>query len=341
MSDTTPTKPEQAGEATENVVQFLISEEERKRRLMVEVHRLAGLATVDWMFQLTSRADFFTEHFGISAAEMKMLINARLKDIEKAKAEARRIEARTEKKQRSDAKAKKTDEAEKQSAELKKERDARKAEQKAEREARKAEKEAERKAKTKAKGFGNIMRLPAARHEKELRRLAERLGEDIAALRDEFKEFLGVGGGETEQTEPWSEPVDTAALLQECADKICRYVVLQEHHRPAAVLWTAHCWLYDHDAPTYSPILAPTSAEPDSGKTTLVAVIGRMAPRFSLNVEMTGPSLYRFVDAVKPTLVIDEADDLFVRKSDLKHIVNPAGRAAPRFPGKQKSMARG
>ena len=53
-----------------------------------------------------------------------------------------------------------------------------------------------------------------------------------------------------------------------------------------------------------------------------MCVIGRACPRFSLNIEMTGPTLYRFVDQIKPTLVIDEADDLFKRKVDLKHIIN-------------------
>jgi putative DNA primase/helicase len=177
------------------------------------------------------------------------------------------------------------------------------------------------------------MRLPVARHEKELWRLAERLGEDAAALREEFKEFLGVGADALiEKTEPWPEPVDTATLLQECGDKISRYVVLQEHLLMTSVLWSAHCWLYDHNVPTYSPILAPNSAEPDSGKTTLVAVIGRTTPRFSLNIEMTGPSLYRFVDMLKPTLVIDEADDLFVRKSDLKHIINAGWTRGAKIP---------
>jgi putative DNA primase/helicase len=47
---------------------------------------------------------------------------------------------------------------------------------------------------------------------------------------------------------------------------------------------------------------------------------------------MTGPSLYRFVDAVKPTLVIDEADDLFVRKSDLKHIINAGWTRGAKIP---------
>jgi hypothetical protein len=55
-----------------------------------------------------------------------------------------------------------------------------------------AEKEAERKTKKRMKGFAAITRLPVARHDKELERLAERLGgEDVAALREAFEEFLG------------------------------------------------------------------------------------------------------------------------------------------------------
>ena len=36
----------------------------------------------------------------------------------------------------------------------------------------------------------------------------------------------------------------------------------------------------------------------------------------------TRPSVYRTVDREHPTLIIDEADDLFYRKSDLRAIVN-------------------
>src|SRR5215472_4857724 len=85
-------------------------------------------------------------------------------------------------------------------------------------------------------------------------------------------------------------------------------------------------------------MLAATSAEIDSGKSTLVAVAGRMSPRYSLNIEMTGPSLYRMVDATKPTLVIDEADDLFLRKSDLKHIVNAGWTRGPKIPPTRKNQ---
>ena len=163
-------------------------------------------------------------------------------------------------------------------------------------------------------------------------RLAKRLGEDVAALREEFAEFLGVGSEPAETTEPWPEPVNIAVVLQELGDKISRYVVMQKHQLMAAQLWTAHTWLYDYQVPIHSPILAATSAEPNSGKSTLVVAVGRASPRFSLNIEPTGPTLYRYVDATKPTIAIQEADDLFTRKSDLKHIINAGWTRGPKIP---------
>ena len=43
-------------------------------------------------------------------------------------------------------------------------------------------------------------------------------------------------------------------------------------------------------------------------------------PKPFVSVEPTGPSVYRTVDREHPTLIIDEADDLFYRKSDLRAI---------------------
>ena len=46
----------------------------------------------------------------------------------------------------------------------------------------------------------------------------------------------------------------------------------------------------------------------------------------------TGPSVYRTVDREHPTLIIDEADDLFYRKSDLRAIVNAGWSRGTRIP---------
>ena len=179
--------------------------------------------------------------------------------------------------------------------------------------------------------------MPTARQDGELAKLATQLGEDIAVLRKELKEFAGVmEDAAIHETEPWPEVVDIAELLEELRTKIARYVVIAPHQMTASVLWAAHCWLYDHGVPTHSPMLAMTSAEPDSGKTTVISVVGHATPRFKLGVEMTGPTLYRYVDRFKPTMMLDEGDDLFRRRSDLKHVVNAGWTRGTKIPRQEK-----
>jgi putative DNA primase/helicase len=293
------------------------SEEEQLRRFAAEAERLARQPEVERAFRMAKSA----ETLGVKIEVLKAAVSATIK---KRDDEERKQERKLQRREKDRARHE-----EKQRTDDKKEQ---------EREQKQAEQEAKRQEREKRKAFGNLARLPVARHEKELERLAEKLGEDVAAVREEFEQdFLGVGTGEADDdTEAWSEPVDTASLLSEISAKFARYTVLQPHQMTAAVLWTAHCWLYERDVPVHSPLLALTSAEPDSGKTTAIAVIGRACPRYSLNVEMTGPSLFRFVDRIKPTLMIDEADDLFVRRSDLKHIVNAGWTRGAKIPRQER-----
>src|ERR1700731_213014 len=87
-----------------------------------------------------------------------------------------------------------------------------------------------------------------------------------------------------------------------------------------------------HEGAAHSPILAAISGEPDSGKTTLLGVLRFLVPKPFVSVEPTGPSVYRTVDREHPTLIIDEADDLFYRKSDLRTIVNAGWSRGTRIP---------
>jgi len=243
---------------------------------------------------------------------------------EAAAKERREHDRERREKARAKKEADKSAAAAKKAAELKAEREKRDAELKAEREQREAKKEAERKAKEKKKSFGNMLKLPVDRHDGELAKLARRLGENLEALRQEFKDFVGVAEGfstSDDDVEPWPEPIDVAALLQAVDDKIGKHVDMQPHQRTAVTLWVAMAWVHNEIA-IFSPILAATSPEVGSGKSTLFGAVARLVPKPSLNVESTGPNIYRFVDANKPTLILDEADDVFIRKSDLKHIIN-------------------
>ena len=90
--------------------------------------------------------------------------------------------------------------------------------------------------------------------------------------------------------------------------------------------------LHPDEGAAHSPILAAISVEPDSGKSTLLGVLRFPVPKPFVSVEPTGPSVYRTVDREQPTLIIDEADDLFYRKSDLRAIVNAGWSCSTRIP---------
>src|SRR5262245_14454614 len=129
--------------------------------------------------------------------------------------------------------------------------------------------------------------------------------------------------------EPWPEPVDMQALLNELTAQLRRYVVVHDDAAIAITLWMAFAWV--HEIAVHSPLLIITSAEPDSGKSTLLGVLGFLTPRPYSAVELTGANIYRIVDHLHPTLLIDEADQLFHRKPALAEVSTRVGREARKF----------
>ena len=170
--------------------------------------------------------------------------------------------------------------------------------------------------------------------ETRLGQLAKRLDEDVAIIRDHFTAFVGMqswtASTDSWNVELWQDPVETQRLLQKISAKIRKYIVLRPEALIATVLWTMTAWA--HEGATHSPILAAISVEPDSGKSTLLGVLRFLVPKPFVSVEPTGPSVYRTVDREHPTLIIDEADDLFYRKSDLRAIVNAGWSRGTRIP---------
>src|SRR5262249_51523284 len=83
------------------IVLFPTPDEERARRLKVEVERLARLSTTEWIYYVESPG--YAEKYGVDKATLKTMVEAVLKEIEKKRrneqAEQRRIEGRAEKKQ--------------------------------------------------------------------------------------------------------------------------------------------------------------------------------------------------------------------------------------------------
>jgi hypothetical protein len=86
------------GTHDDRVLEFPNLEEERARRLKIEVERLARLPTVEWMFYVAN--DDYAAKYGVDSAALKKMVEAVLKEAEKtrqAELTKQRLDARVEK----------------------------------------------------------------------------------------------------------------------------------------------------------------------------------------------------------------------------------------------------
>jgi hypothetical protein len=194
-----------------------ISDEERARRTMKEVERLVRLSPGEWKFWCKKSA----ATLGITPEMLSDLVETKLKDIK-----ATERAADTEKRRQDDRAERQRTSAERDET------------RKRERDQRDITKATARKADEKHRAFVDLAKLPADRHEAKLTELATRLGEDVATLREEFSDYADTAADETAaaapsagewHVEPWSDPVQTAALLRDVTAKIDQHFAARPH----------------------------------------------------------------------------------------------------------------
>ena len=131
--------------------------------------------------------------------------------------------------------------------------------------------------------------------------------------------------------EPWPAPVAGASLLRGVVRRLKRHIFFNDDAATAVALWIAFTWT--HDAATHSPLLLVTSAEMNSGKTTLLSLVRFLVPRPLFIVEISSAVLYRAIEKWTPTLIVDEADVIFKQNPELRAVVNSGwtrGMGVPR-----------
>ena len=120
--------------------------------------------------------------------------------------------------------------------------------------------------------------------------------------------------------EAWPEAVDGNALIRDIMRRLQRHVVLTPDQALTVALWIIMAWA--HAGAIYSPILMMTSAEANSGKTTLLNLVGFLVPRSLSTVEATGAVLFRSIEKWNPTIIVDEADTMLVDNEPLRAVIN-------------------
>lgn len=126
------------------------------------------------------------------------------------------------------------------------------------------------------------------------------------------------------EPEPWPDPVEGAALLDELSSLIRQYVVMSSCAADTAALWVVHTYLIDIFG--ISPRLAITSPEKRCGKTTLLDVLAHLVMRPLPTSNATTAAIFRVVEMQRPTLLIDEADTFLKENIELRGILNSGHR---------------
>jgi hypothetical protein len=166
---------------------------------------------------------------------------------------------------------------------------------------------------------------------RERKRLAKQLGVNASDIDAEIE----ARQAEAETTallhghwyvEPWPEPVDGDALIRDIIRKLRKHVVISFEGALSIALWIILAWVHD-EAAIHSPILTVTSAEPESGKSTTLAILSFLVPRAIATVDISRGALYRAIKRWQPSFVIDEFDDVLAAKADgdkgeLRSVIN-------------------
>lgn len=178
--------------------------------------------------------------------------------------------------------------------------------------------------------IARLAKLPPLQYERERADAAEKLGcravfldKLVAAARGAGEAADNRGQGrpiEIADIEPWPEPVNGAALLDELSRTIRQYAVLDASAADAAALWVLHT--HALDAAFITPRLAITSPEKRCGKTTLLTLLSGLVARPLPSANMTAATIFRVIEAAHPTLLVDEADSFLGDAEDMRGIIN-------------------
>jgi len=177
------------------------------------------------------------------------------------------------------------------------------------------------------------LRIQCAREE-EIRRLNALGLSSPAKLVDAALTFKPTSHDDTPNTvtlsdpDPWPQPVDGAALLDELLHWLQSYLFLPRGAAEANALWAIATWCVD--IVHFAPILAVLSATKRCGKSYLLDLLRYIVRRghWTSALGATPATIFRLNDSDKPTFLIDEAEKLGGRNpsTELIHLLNQGYR---------------
>ncbi len=109
-------------------------------------------------------------------------------------------------------------------------------------------------------------------------------------------------------------------LLNEIASILRRFVILPPHAAETLALWVLHTYVFNlRDISTYIGI---ESSGKGCGKTTLLRVLGKLVQKPVSTANVSPSALFRVIEELQPTLLIDEGDTFLRNNDELRGILN-------------------
>jgi putative DNA primase/helicase len=173
--------------------------------------------------------------------------------------------------------------------------------------------------------IARLAALPKVDYEVERKAAAKRLGMRASVLdamveaerpKDQRDDFTLPHWN----VQPWPSAVSGAELLNDLAAIFCKYIYIPPAIADAAALWGVHAWTID--AGDISPFFVLVSPTKRCGKTSMLILLMYLTPRSELASNISPSALFRYVEHVHPTLLIDEADSFVGASEEMRGILN-------------------
>lgn len=158
--------------------------------------------------------------------------------------------------------------------------------------------------------------------------LSEGSSVDAEKMLKVIKSVRGVLRGEEREKapwetdpKPWPNDVDLLETVREIENVIRRVMVCEERYVTAAAYYIAATWFVDYVQ--YAPYAVITAPAKRCGKSVMLDLMGKLVKRpYAMAGKPSEASIFRTLDANRPTLLLDEVDTYLSKADELQGILN-------------------
>ena len=118
----------------------------------------------------------------------------------------------------------------------------------------------------------------------------------------------------------WRNKVNGEWVFRMAVELFQRHVSLSESQAVATVLWVISTYL--RSVLDFAPLLIVTSPILECGKTTYTTLVAKFCFRPVTASSMTTAVLFRLIDSINPTLILDEVETFMDASEEMRGIIN-------------------